>query len=79
MINKFLFFVTLVFSTNVFAGAQQYEKLKEETKQMMSQNISDVAPNINSFSSDIKNQFGLKNKAIILKKEFLMNHFVMNY
>ncbi|NCQ51624.1 lytic transglycosylase domain-containing protein [archaeon] len=68
MINKFLFFVTLVFSTNVFAGAQQYEKLKEETKQMMSQNISDVAPNINSFSSDIEKSIWIKKQSDNLKK-----------
>jgi soluble lytic murein transglycosylase-like protein len=47
-----LFLFSICFLTNVFAGGQQYESLKEETRHMMSQSISDVAPNINSFTNE---------------------------
>ncbi len=47
-----LFIFSLCLLTKVFAGAQQYESLKEETRHMMSQSISDVAPNINSFINE---------------------------
>lgn len=43
----------LLFCGNVFAGAQQYEELKAETKQLMSQNISDVAPKFSSFLNQV--------------------------
>lgn len=49
---KFIYFLLFFISSNVFAGAQQYEILKEETKQMMSQSVSDFAPKISSFLNE---------------------------
>lgn len=42
------------FCGNVFAGAQQYEELKGETRQLMAQSVSDVAPEISSFSNQVE-------------------------
>lgn len=46
----------IICSTNVLAGNQKEEDLKEETKNLMSKSISDIAPKLNSFK-DIKEEY----------------------
>lgn len=46
ILYSFLFFPQIV-----FAGNQQYEELKEQTKNLMSQSIADTIPKISSFDS----------------------------
>lgn len=48
-----LFFLLFIFSFHMiaFAGNQQYEDLKNETKQMMSKMVSDQPPKFSSFES----------------------------
>lgn len=53
---------------NVFAGAQQYEILKDETRHLMSQSVSDVAPNISSFSSETEKKLWLFKQSNKLQK-----------
>lgn len=49
--KKILLFLLIFFSQYSIAGNQQYENLKAETQQLMSQLIADTPPNISSFSS----------------------------
>lgn len=51
---KLVFIILLLLSDNSFAGNQQYEKLKLETKQMMSRMVSDQPPRFSSFDSEIE-------------------------
>lgn len=52
MIRKILTYIVIFFINSFsYAGNQQYEELKNETKQLMSQSVSDIAPIISSFSS----------------------------
>lgn len=61
-----IFFVTsFSFISNTYAGHQREEDLKEETKTLMSRNLSDFAPNFNSFK-DIREEY---NWMIIFSKE----------
>lgn len=46
--------IIVLFCGKSFAGAQQYEVLKAETKQLMSQNVSDVAPKFSSFYNQVE-------------------------
>jgi soluble lytic murein transglycosylase-like protein len=57
-----------LFCNNVFAGAQKYEELKAETKQLMSQNVSDVAPNFSSFSNQSEEYIWLNKQSKRLAK-----------
>jgi soluble lytic murein transglycosylase-like protein len=58
----------LLLSGKVFAGAQQYEVLKAETKQLMSQNVSDVAPKFSSFSNQVEEYTWLNKQSKRLAK-----------
>lgn len=50
--NKHIFFLLLFLLSNTsFAGNQQYEQLKEETRTVMSQSVADSAPNFSSFDN----------------------------
>lgn len=61
-----IFFVTsFSFISNTYAGHQREEDLKEETKTLMSRNLSDFAPNFNSFK-DIREEY---NWMIVFSKE----------
>ncbi len=51
-----LFITFITCSTNVLAGNQKEEDLKEETKNLMSKSISDLAPKFKSFK-DIKEEY----------------------
>lgn len=65
--RKIIFLIFLFFyHTTSFAGAQQYEVLKEETRQLMSKTVSDIAPNISSFSSDIEKHNWIKKQSLII-------------
>jgi soluble lytic murein transglycosylase-like protein len=48
---KSILFLSLfaVFSSNVFAGNQQYEVLKDETRNLMSSSVADSPPKFSSF------------------------------
>ena len=49
---KYLLFLSLLFCCNFPTySSQQYEVLKEETKQLMSQMVADRPPNFSSFST----------------------------
>lgn len=54
--------------SNAFAGAQQYEELKAETKHLMAQSVSDVAPKFSSFSNQTEEQNWLNIQNIRLSK-----------
>lgn len=45
-----IFFSCLLMST-AHASKQQYEQMKEETRQVLSHSVADIAPEINSFST----------------------------
>lgn len=49
--KKIILIFIFLFSQYCMAGNQQYENLKAETQQLMSQLISDTPPNISSFSN----------------------------
>lgn len=49
--KKFVFICMFFLYQNCIAGNQQYENLKAETQQLMSQLIADTPPNISSFSN----------------------------
>lgn len=48
--NKYLLILLFLLPSISYAGNQQYEDLKVETQQLMSQMISDTPPTISSFS-----------------------------
>lgn len=56
--SKLLLMIVLFFSfcSGSFAGNQKEEDLKEETKNLMSRSLSDLAPKFNSFK-DIKEEY----------------------
>jgi len=60
-----------VLSQNAFAGAQQYEELKAETRQLMAQNVSDVAPKFSSFSNQVEEYTWLSRHSKRLSKRIL--------
>lgn len=61
-----IFFVTsFSFISNAYAGHQREEDLKEETKTLMSRNLSDFAPKFNSFK-DIREEY---NWMVVFSKE----------
>lgn len=64
-----------LFSQLAFAGAQQYEILKEETKQLMSQTVSDVAPQISSFSNETEKKLWLHHQGSKLEKRIPDENF----
>lgn len=56
IIKKAIFTISFILCCSYsYASQQKYEEMKDETKQMLSRAISDIAPEINSFSS-IKEQ-----------------------
>lgn len=50
-IKRILCIFILCLSTHCYSSQQKYEEMKDETKQMLSRAISDMAPEINSFSN----------------------------
>lgn len=63
-----LSFSIFLLCEDAFAGAQQYEVLKAETKQLMSQNVSDVAPKFSSFTNQIEEYTWLNRQSKRLSK-----------
>jgi soluble lytic murein transglycosylase-like protein len=68
---KLSFVVLLLsFTSSAYAGNQQYEKLKDETKQMMSRMVSDQPPKVTSFDSKQEEEKWIRD----MNKH--LNHFV---
>lgn len=74
MIKKILLLLFLLYNMTLsaFAGNQQYELLKAETQQLMSQSIADTPPTISSFSSKSEELFWIQS----MKKH--LNRFSRN-
>lgn len=54
---KYALILILLSISNVsYAGNQQYEKLKDETRQMMSRMVADQPPKVSSFDSPLEEQ-----------------------
>jgi soluble lytic murein transglycosylase-like protein len=67
--KKIALLASIVFlSGNAFAGAQKYEELKAKTKQLMSQSVSDVAPDFSSFSNKVEEYSWLSKQSKRLSK-----------
>lgn len=64
----------LMTCVNVQGAQQAYEEMKEDTKQTLSKFVSDVAPDVSSFSSIEEEQYWLKKQSDILER-FIPNHF----
>ena len=74
MIKKILSLLFLLYNMplSALAGNQQYELLKAETQQLMSQSIADTPPTISSFSSKSEELFWIQS----MKKH--LNRFSRN-
>lgn len=49
--KTYLFLLLIMLNETVYAGNQQYESLKNDTKQLMSQSVADNPPDISSFKN----------------------------
>lgn len=71
MINKIKATILLIAMTcsygNVYSAQQAYEEMKDETRQTLSKFVSDVAPEVSSFSSYEEELNWIKKQSDILK------------
>lgn len=76
----FILFLFLLSPTS-FAGDQQYEPLNPATKLLLSHSISDIPPNISSFSSSKNEQLWLDKEGKLLQNKipdaFIRKNFLL--
>ena len=66
--KKILFSILLLITANSYAGNQQYEDLKDETRTMMSQMVSDQPPKYSSFINEKEENNWVKKYENLIKR-----------